>query len=208
MYAGFKKTYTVLGDSISVRYSDFLSEALSDEYIFIPKTEGKEAYDNLDIPTGTNCGDSGMLLDYIKASHENGRLTSDFYILNAGLHDIKTDPITGKKQVEINEYEKNLREIFRILKIIKKCKFVFVNTTNADEEIHNNKGMGFYRFKKDVALVNEAAKKVCNEYKIPYIDLYSYTLEFGKEAFSDHVHYFSEISKKQAEFLAEEVLKL
>ena len=201
-----KQVFTVLGDSISVGYTPYLKEELR-EFDFVPKTEGKEAYENLDIPKGANCGDSRMLLDYVKAAERDGKPIKDLYLINAGLHDIRIDPRTGARQVDDEEYESNLSAVFELL-LRRGATVIFVNTTNADEEIHNTRIQQFWRYGKDVQTVNRIACDVCEKYRIGLIDLYTFTLQFGKEGYVDHVHYTSEISRKQAVFIANRVREI
>ena len=82
---------------------------------------------------------------------------------------------------------------------------IFVNTTNADEAVHNARIQKFWRFSRDVAAVNRIAEAVCQTYGVELIDLYTFTLRFGKEGYADHIHYTPEISEKQAAYIAEKV---
>ena len=199
--------YTVLGDSISVGYTPFLTQAMGKRFLFVPKTSGKEAFEDLDIPKGTNCGDSRMLLDYLTAAARDWKLTSTLYLVNAGLHDVKTDPQTRVRQVSNDEYRKNLESALDLLKAENKL-VIFINTTNAAEEIHNVRESKFYRYHRDVEAVNEIAAEVCLSRDIPMIDLYRYTIQFGNDAFLDHVHYLPEISEKQGGYIASQVKEL
>ena len=201
-----KKVFTVFGDSISVQYTPYLKEELQ-EFEFVPKVEGKEAYEDLDIPKGTNCGDSKMLLEYISAAEKDGKLDKDLYLVNAGLHDIRIDPSTGRRQVEDTDYRKNLTDILTLL-LGHGARVIFINTTNADEAVHNVRISKFWRYSKDVQAVNRIAAEVCEECGVALIDLYTFTLQFGKEGYADHIHYTSEIAKKQADFIAGEVREL
>lgn len=198
-----KPVFTVLGDSISVGYTPYLKEELR-EFEFVPKTEGKEAYEDLDIPRGANCGDSRMLLEYARAAEADGKLTWDLYIVNAGLHDIRIEPETGVRQVSDAEYRQNLSMLFELL-LRQGARVIFVNTTNADEAVHNARIQKFWRFSRDVAAVNQIAGEVCRTYGVELIDLYTFTLGFGKEGYTDHIHYTPEISEKQAAYIAENV---
>ena len=192
------KTLTVLGDSISVCYSQFLDEAIKNKpFVFIPKTYGKEAFEDLNIPVGLNCGDSRMMLDYIKNICP---MTSDVYVMNCGLHDIKTNPITNERQVSEEDYYKNLDKIFEFFNS-KNKKLYFVNTTPAIADIHNAKMKQFLRYEADVSKCNQTAEELCKKHNIKLIDLYSFTSLFGNDAFCDHVHYYNDIAKMQADFI-------
>ena len=98
----------VIGDSISIQYGPWLAKFLQGRYSYRRKEGSQEALLDLDIPEGANGGDSSMVLAYIQAAgdhHEIGH--PDLLLLNCGLHDIKTDPETGKMQRSPEEYRQN-----------------------------------------------------------------------------------------------------
>ncbi|MBE6688544.1 MAG: SGNH/GDSL hydrolase family protein [Ruminococcaceae bacterium] len=196
-----------LGDSISIGYRKTLDKYLGNDYEIFAKDGEEEAAKNLNYPVGANCGDSRMLLSYLKDESLHERLNFDIAVFNCGLHDIKYNWMTEKIQVEIDEYEMNLRRICAILKA--SCKTVyFVNSTPVYDEIHNSSqhiisNVDFVRRPNDIEKYNSTAHKVMGENGILVIDLYGFTKEFGTKAVRDHVHYFPEVEEKQAEFIAE-----
>jgi hypothetical protein len=91
----------VLGDSISIGSGSFLGAYLKGIIEYKRKEGEEEALLNLDKPQWANGGDSGMVLSFLKAKADSGGIDADMLLLNCGLHDIKTDPKTGEKQVPI-----------------------------------------------------------------------------------------------------------
>ena len=202
-----KKIYFI-GDSISLHYGEFIIDALSDAFIYVPRENVQEALDNINMAVGGNGGDSSRVLGLVKKQEEEGDINNyDIILFNCGLHDIKRHPPKGSLQISPDVYEKNLYEI---VDIIKKhgVSPVFLTTTHVSDEIHhayleiNN---GIERFNKDVLEYNKIALGIMEKYSVPVIDLYNYTLTFGDAAYMDHVHYTTEVRKLQAEFIASEL---
>ncbi len=113
-------------------------------------------------------------------------------------------------QVEADLYEKNLSEI---IEIIKRHGIypIFLTTTPVNDEIHHSYleiNNGIERFNKDVVNYNKIAVRIMEKYSVPIIDLYSYTLSFGKDAYDDHVHYTATVRRLQAEFIANELKRI
>jgi len=76
------------------------------------RKEGEEdALLNPDNPQGANGGDSSMVLSFLNEKAKSGGIDADILLVNCGLHDIKTDPNTGARQVPISKYTENLRAI-------------------------------------------------------------------------------------------------
>ena len=192
----------IIGDSISIGYGPYLEQYLRNTFDYSRKRGRSDAMKNLDFPEGENGGDSSMVLDYISNNESHKEIPfSDFLLINCGLHDIKTNPETGKKQIELNVYEKNLIEIIKVSKKI--CKqLVWISTTPCYESLHNKRKMEFHRFHKDCLAYHAVAEKVMKNNNIPIIDLYGFTLNLGKSIFCDHVHFNEETRKKQAAFIS------
>ena len=196
-----KKVF-VLGDGISLGYTQYLAKYLGFEYEVLSKGENE----NTDCPDGKNFGDSRMLLSYLRGEAMGGRLNYDIIIFNCGLHDIKYNWETEKIQVEPDEYENNLRRICAILKGTG-ANVYFVNSTPVYDEIHNSTkniilNVDFVRRPGDIEKYNAIAEKVMPENAVHIIDLYAFTKPFGTKAVRDHVHFFPEIEEKQAQFIA------
>lgn len=191
----------VLGDSISMEYGPYLQRYLRwiAEYA---RKEGHElATKNLDVPDGANGGDSSMVLRFLRAMAGNGGIDADLLLVNCGLHDIKVDPQTGRRQIPIDQYRDNLRSIVQTVATMRP-RLVWVRTTPCDEAIHNHPGMTFHRFTADGDAYNAVADSVMNEAGIPMIDLHTFTLNIGIDLYRDHVHFHDHICEKQGAFLA------
>jgi hypothetical protein len=191
----------VLGDSISIHYGPFLRSYLRGTFEYTRKEGEEEAMLSLDNPQGANGGDSAMVLSFLKAKARCGGIDADLLLLNCGLHDIKTDSRTGRKQVHISQYEENLRAI---LKTVEDCrtKLFWVRTTLFDDVIHNRCDLGFLRYAGDCIEYNRVADRVMYENGIPVIDLCNFTLNLGGDLYCDHVHFREAVREKQAAYLA------
>ena len=86
----------VIGDSISIFYGPYLKKYVEGKFDYDRKRDKGEAMKNLDNPVGANGGDSRMVLSYLKELSADPSFKADVLLLNCGLHDVKTDPKTGK----------------------------------------------------------------------------------------------------------------
>ncbi len=192
----------VLGDSISVQYGPYLQKYLRGIAEFSRKGGMDEAMRNIDRAVGANGGDSSMVLAFLEAESRSGGIDADLLLLNCGLHDIKTDPKTGKKQVSLEDYVKNLGEIVSTVSKMKP-KLVWIRTTPCDEKIHNSRPtMEFHRFSADCKAYNEVADRIMDELEVPMIDLHTFTANIGGDIYCDHVHFHDDVREKQAAFIA------
>ncbi|HCE44497.1 MAG TPA: lipase [Lentisphaeria bacterium] len=192
----------VIGDSISIQYGPHLQKYLSGAIEYSRKEGEEEALLNLDNPVGANGGDSSMVLSFLKAKAKAGGIDADLLLLNCGLHDIKTNPKTGEKQISFENYKKNLKEIVSVVSKMKP-KLVWIRTTPCDEKVHNSRpNMEFHRFSADCTKYNSTADKIMKEAGVPVIDLYTFTANLGKDIYCDHVHFHEHIREKQAAFIA------
>jgi hypothetical protein len=189
----------VIGDSISIQYGPYLKEQLEGDLGYDRKRGDAQAMIDLDQPLGANGGDSSMVLAYLESLEALGT-KYDILLLNCGLHDIKTDLVTGSKQISLEQYRHNISEI-----VDKACKmsnsFVWIRTTDVIDPIHNARSRNFHRFHSDVLDYNAAADAIMQERGITILDLYGFSRKFGEAAFCDHVHYTDEVRKLQAAFI-------
>lgn len=126
----------------------------------------------------------------------------DYLLVNCGLHDVKTNPETGIKQISIEQYKENLSQIIALAEALK-LQMIWINTTPCDETVHNREGMNFHRFAVDVIRCNKTAKKIMSDANILIIDLYAFTMNLGgKNIYCDHVHFIESVCEKQAAFIA------
>jgi lysophospholipase L1-like esterase len=191
----------VIGDSISLHYGPCLQGYLRGVMDYSRKAGEEEAMLNLDNPQGANGGDSGMVLAYLQAKARAGGIDADRLLLNCGLHDIKTNPETGAKQVPLDRYRDNLQAILQTVSAMRP-KLVWIRTTPCDEAIHNPRMPDFHRFAADGIAYNRAADEIMAAAHVPAIDLYTFTLNLGDDLYCDHVHFHEHIREKQAAFIA------
>ncbi len=193
----------VIGDSISIHYGPHLARFLSGIAEYSRKEGEEEALLNLDKPQGANGGDSGMVLSFLEAKARSGGIDADLLLVNCGLHDIKTDPATGARQVALEQYARNLRAIVRTAASMgPRPRLVWIRTTPCDDAVHNSRNVGFHRFAADCAAYNRAADEVMAAAGVPSIDLYTFTANLGPEIYCDHVHFTEPVREKQAAFIA------
>ncbi|NQT93062.1 MAG: SGNH/GDSL hydrolase family protein [Lentisphaerae bacterium] len=182
----------VIGDSISMHYGPYLQNNLRGAMEYSRKGgDGEEG----------NGGDSSTVLSFLREEVQKGGIDADLLLVNCGLHDIKTDPATGARQVPIETYEENLRAIVETAAGIKP-DLLWIRTTPCDEAVHNKPGAGFHRFAADCAAYNMVADGVMLEAGVPVIDLYTFTSNLGDDLYCDHVHLHEHIREKQGAFIA------
>ena len=191
----------LIGDSISLQYGPHLKNYLRGIAECSRQEEAHETLLNLNDPQGANAGDSSMVLAFVRAKAETGGIDADLVLFNCGLHDIKTHPSTGARQIPLDRYRANLRAIVDILATMKP-KPVWIRTTPCDEAVHNRRCSEFHRFSRDGVAYNQAADQVMGEAGVPSIDLYTFTLNLGPDLYCDHVHFHEPIREKQGAFIA------
>ena len=191
----------VIGDSISIQYGPYLAKYMAGIMDYARKDGEAEAQLNLDRPQGANGGDSSMVLAYLKAKAATGGIDADLLLLNCGLHDIKTEPATGARQVSLADYERNLRSIITVTREMG-IELAWIRTTPCDEKVHNTPRMSFHRFAADGTAYNAVADRVMAGAGVPSIDLHTLTLNLGENLYCDHVHFHEEVRAKQAAFIA------
>ncbi len=196
----------VIGDSISVQYGRYLETYLEGLMEYSRKKGEDEALLDLDKPSGANGGDSGMVRSFLEACAkadgiDSDLLDADLLLVNCGLHDIKTDPQTGERQVGIDEYEENLEAIIEISACLG-VGLIWIRTTPCDETVHNRGKIEFHRFAADCIEYNGVADRIMSEAGVPMIDLFSFTGRLGDDVYCDHVHFHEHIREKQAAYIA------
>lgn len=197
---GNMKIY-VVGDSISIQYGPYLHGYLKGIMEYARKEGEEEALLNLDCPQGANGGDSSMVLSFLKGKAGSDGIDADLLLVNCGLHDIKTDPSSGARQVSLGQYECNLRSILQTVATMRP-QLIWLRTTPCDETVHNRAGSSFYRFSADCVEYNRVADHVMSDAGVPLIDLHTFTLNLGADLYCDHVHFHNHIREKQAAFIA------
>lgn len=191
----------VLGDSISMHYGPYLQRYLRGWMEYARKPGNQDAQANLDEPQGANGGDSSRVLAYLKDTLASGPIDADLLLINCGLHDIKTDPATGQRQVPLETYRANLRAIVDLCRT-GGSRLIWVRTTPCDEAVHNTGCVEFHRFAVDCERYNAAADQIMNQAGVPMIDLHGFTDNLGDDLYCDHVHFHDHIRQKQGAFIA------
>lgn len=194
----------IVGDSISLQYRGYLREHLKKQFRCIREAEAAKALKNLDVPAGSNAGDSASVLARMRVLLGRSGLKPDVILLNCGLHDIKVDRTTNKINVPAADYRKNLEQIVNCVREAN-VALIWVRTTHSVDAIHNKKeALGFLRFSKDGVRYNRLADQVMRANGVPIIDLNSFTAGLGgnSEIFCDHVHFVERVRELQAAFLA------
>lgn len=127
----------------------------------------------------------------------------DYLLINCGLHDIKTDPESGRRQVHSERYRANLLAIVDAGQRIAGTVF-WVRTTPVDEMIHNSRSHAFHRFTEDAATYNAIADQVMASRHVACVDLASFTMSLGmaEDVFCDHVHFTDTVRAAQAAYIA------
>jgi lysophospholipase L1-like esterase len=193
----------VLGDSISIQYGPYLAQMLRGAFAYSRKEPMVRPSPDLPYSADANGGDSSMVLAYLR--QWLAVISPDVLLLNCGLHDLRTDPQIGTKQVPPDRYRANLRGIAQLVGC-HGARTVWVRTTPVDDETHNSQSVGFHRFGRDVLRYNEIADGVFNEAGIPTIDLYTFTLNLGDGPYCDHVHFTARVRELQAAYIAGSLL--
>ena len=148
------------------------------------------------------------MLAYVEAMLAGGTWRPDLLLLNCGLHDLRTDPATGAKQVPLEQYRRNLRRIASLLGRAH-VRTVWVRTTPIDDVAACRPGAAFHRHAADVQAYNAAADEVMATAGAAVLDLFGFTRGLGgSEVFADHAHFAEPVREKQAAFIAGFVLGL
>ena len=190
----------VIGDSISLGYGPYLERCLAPFFHYTRK-QGV-ATQALGLPARGNGGDSSQVLMYLDSNSVHDEISEvDYLLVNCGLHDIRTDPVSGSKQVDEATYRANLEKI--VVAARELCTtFCWIRTTPCDESVHNRPGASMHRFSADCRAYNEVADSVMNSRAVPCIDLDEFTTTLGHDLYTDHVHFPPHIQARQAAFIA------
>jgi hypothetical protein len=199
----------VLGASQTIQFGPYLEKEFAGRFRYDRKrdSEGKRAEDNLDIPQGASGGDSSMVLAWLRERRLHDPIDADILLLQCGLHDIKTDPVTGRKQVPIDQFENNLREALKEAALMG-LKVAWLRMTPVVDEIHNARCKSFHRYAADVAAYNAAADQVMSEAGAAIIDMNPLCESLIPGALIDHIHYDPPARQAQARFIAAELSRL
>ena len=183
----------LVGDSISGGYGPLVAKRLEGKAVIVrPPASG---------------GDSSMVLQNLEAwlVREKPAVVH----LNCGLHDLKLAKETKKHQVELAQYEANLRQIVARLQRETGTAFVFANTTPIIDDRHAQRGANFDRFEADVRRYNATAAAVMREAGVPVHDLHWVVEQAGTATLlgKDGTHYGPAGYERLAEAVADTVMR-
>jgi lysophospholipase L1-like esterase len=185
----------LIGDSIRIGYEPFVAERLKGKARVV--SPGEE-----------NGGDSANLLKNLDRWAIATRPAVVHF--NCGLHDIKVDRSSGERQVDLDAYRANLREIRERLERETSARLIFATTTPVlDDRHHANKP--FDRREADVASYNAIACAVMASGLGPVTinDLHAVAEKLGPDLalMQDGVHFMPVASKALAEAVASAIEK-
>jgi hypothetical protein len=196
----------VLGASMTIHFGPFLEKELSGRMAYDRKraADGKRAEDDLDFPQGESGGDSSMCLAYLRHRRQHDPIPADILLLSCGLHDLKTDPKTGEKQVPPEQFEPNLRGMLAEAAAMK-LAVAWLRIPPVVDAIHNARSKRFHRSNADVDRYNAIADHVMAGQHV--IDLHALCSTLVPDALIDHIHYNEEGRMKQAAFIAHDLFR-
>lgn len=169
----------LIGDSIRLGYQPFVAEALRGEAeVWGPEANG-----------GTTVNILLHLHLWVK------RRRPDVILVNAGLHDVRTDHYGGREiLIPLAHHRDNVRRILRFCREHAPGARVAWATTTPVIEVRHHAAHGewqdFDRYQADIDACNAAAAAVCAELAVPLIDLAAVVRGFDPSWItSDGVHY-------------------
>jgi dienelactone hydrolase/lysophospholipase L1-like esterase len=128
---------------------------------------------------------------------------------NCGLHDLKRAKKGKTYQVDLDQYEKNLKEIVARLRKETRAAILFADTTPIVDERHAQRGGDFDRFEADVERYNKSAIAVMKDLGVPVNDLHEMVVkaEAGTLLGKDGTHFGAAGSELLADAVADCVLR-
>ncbi len=181
------------GDSIRLGYAPLVAKLLTGKAVVISAEE--------------NGGDSSNLLSHL--DEWIVREKPDIVHWNAGLHDLKRSKQTRAYQVDLPQYETNLRQIVERIHQKTQATVVFADTTPILDERHARRKADFDRSESDVRRYNQAALRVMKEIGITVNDLH-WLVETGGPAelmTEDGTHYLPQGYERLAGAVADCILR-
>jgi lysophospholipase L1-like esterase len=159
-----KPKVLLAGDSISFGYGPLVRARLGD------------ACDVVNLPD--NGGTSANLLAHFDEWLVQPKF--DVIHLNCGLHDLARDRNASGPRVTLEQYEANLRELFRRLRGETRSLLAWATTTPVIDKRHAAR-KGFDRYEKDVRAYNAVALRAAEETGLPVDDLHRVVETAGPE---------------------------
>ena len=176
----------LIGDSIRMGYEARVRECLDGFDICSPEANG---------------GDSANVLAHLDAwvvAH-----APRVVHLNCGLHDLKKPFDSDQAQVELDDYRRNLGQIFDQI-LAAGARLVWATTTPVDQDLHH-RNKGFDRFAADVDRYNAVAAELAAARDLPVNDLYAVidSADAAPLLLDDGVHFTDHGSRLLGDAVAE-----
>ena len=192
-HAQEKARVLILGDSISIGYTPFVSKMLENECVVIrPKRNNRNE----------NCQGTTYGIENIDRWLQMDGGNWDIIHFNFGLHDLKrVDPETKKNsnnvdhpnQADLETYEKNMRKIVAKLKKTK-AKLIFATTTPVPSKVKP------HRDTDAPGKYNDVAVKIMKENEIAINDLFEFSQSRHSEIqLPNNVHFTKDGSRQLGE---------
>lgn len=195
----------VIGDSISVHYGPHLQAELAGWADYARKGGPDARGTDWENPADANGGDSRLVRSFL---NENlAAIEADWLVLNCGLHDLRVDRVTGRYQVDPDDYAANLRHIIARIRD-HGIQPIWITTTPLIDDVHNRHDLPYRRSRRDVIRYNKIAAGIMQSAEVPIIDLFTFQTSREPDIYLDHVHLVPEFRALQAKFLAEHLRRL
>lgn len=123
-----------------------------------------------------NCGTSANVVANIDDWLVEQR--PDVVHLNCGLHDLRFDPGASTQQVLLDDYKKNLRRLFELLRRESRRQVIWATITPISEQRHQASRTS-RRYETDVEEYNEAARAIALEHGAHINDLHGLVVAHG-----------------------------
>lgn len=194
------KTLGFNGDSIMSGLASGFKDQLKGKINALYRKDIQKLFPGVDYEVSCT---AGGLLDFTRAYIEDPDFQVDVLMVNAGIHD-------AIKKESIETYEENLESLVEGAHS-HGIPVIWVNTIPTTDQI--KKHPKFTQVKAMIDPLNAQATRVMERHHIPIIDLHGFMqrlidAEGIETVYKDAYHQKPEFIRKQAEFMAEEVLKI
>jgi len=184
------------GDSISMGYWPYLEAALHNTVNVYYQRELAKDMPNVNL---RNNGHAHLACGVLQTAYTNNQFKPDYLLVNFGLHMINTH------KDKLDAYDEWVKKFIAYAKE-KKSKLIWVTTTPYQQSFRPTQNLTIIQF-------NDIMKKAAALHNVPVIDLHACTLEAVKalgdeKVYVDGVHFFDEVKKRQAAYIANRVRKI
>lgn len=189
------KNILLLGDSVRQNYQEYVSEQLKNvANVSYPKDNGRFCQYTL-----------RYLHEWVDVLSGYGKISFDIIHFNCGLWDVLRLSNENKPLISESEYGSLLRRIVdRIQYLCPEAKVIFALTTKVIEPGFGPGVRIGERKNRDIIRYNDIAERLFAEMGIEVNDLWSISDSLPREAYSDMVHFETDIGVSA---LGEQVVK-